>query len=343
MRSRSTRSERRRPQLKPLAEQTIVITGATSGIGLATARKAAARGANLVLAARNEEALQKLCNDLSSTGVAVGVRVDVGKEEDLAQVRDAALKQFGGFDTWINNAGVSIYGNLVDISLEDQRRLFDTNFWGVVHGCRLAAEHLSKRGGAIINLGSVASDRAIPVQGIYSASKHAVKGYTDALRVELEASGAPVSVTLIKPAAIDTPYVKHAKNYLDVEPRNIPPYYAPDVVADAILDAAEHPRRDVFVGGASAAMSIMGRSAQRTTDRVMEHMAIRSQRTNEPARPRKDALHEPGDGLSERGDYTGHVAKSSLYTEAMRHPKVSGALLLTTGLLARNLWRGRHR
>src|SRR5213076_34618 len=110
--------------------------------------------------------------------------------------------RFGGFDTWVNNAGVSVYGRIEQVPIEDLRKIFETNFWGVVYGSRIAMEQMKNTGGggALINIGSTLSDRAIPLQGMYSASKHAVKGFTDALRIELESESAPVSVTLIKPA-----------------------------------------------------------------------------------------------------------------------------------------------
>ena len=173
--------------LKALSEQIIVITGATSGIGLVTARMAAKRGAKLVLAARSETSLRRLVDEIASAGGEAGyVVADVGREQDVQRIADVAVERFGGFDTWVNNAGVSIYGRLTEVTVEDMRRLFDTNVWGVVHGCRTAAAHLRERGGAIVNVGSTLSDRAIPLQGIYCASKHAVKGFTDAVRMELE-------------------------------------------------------------------------------------------------------------------------------------------------------------
>ena len=196
--------------LKPLEEQTIVITGASSGIGLVTARMAARNGAAVVLAARSGDSLQQLENEiLQAGGEAAHVVADVSKVEDVAKIAEVAKENFGGFDTWVNNAGVSIYGKIEEIPIEDMRRLFDTNFWGLVYGSLEAAKHLRKFGGAIIQIGSEVGDRAIPLQGIYSASKHAVKGFTDAFRMELEKEGAPISVTLIKPAAIDTPYPHH--------------------------------------------------------------------------------------------------------------------------------------
>jgi len=327
--------------LKKVSNQTIVITGATSGIGLATARMAAARGANLVLTARNDEALNALTAELEQNGrKAVSVAADVADEDALRAVSRLAVEAYGGFDTWINNAGVSVYGRIAEVTVEDHRRVFETNFWGVVLGSRIAAEHLAERGGALINIGSALSDRAIPLQGMYSASKHAVKGFTDAFRMELEAEGAPISITLIKPAAIDTPYTRHAKNYLESQPKNPAPVYAPDVVARAILHAAAHPIRDLFAGGGAAAISAAGHYAPRVTDRLMSRVMIKSQKSDRPARARNaHALDKPGAGMDERGDYEGHVSETSLYTEAKLHPVLLGATLIAAGVAAAALAR----
>jgi short-subunit dehydrogenase len=328
-------------QLKKLGEQTIVITGASSGIGLVTARMAARQGAKLVLAARSEDALRRLVDEIKAEGgEAIYVVADVGQEQDVRRIRDAAIQHFGGFDTWVNNAGVSIYGRVLDVSMEDHRQLFETNYWGLVHGSRIAAEHLRTRGGAIVNVGSSLSDRAIPLQGTYCASKHAVKGYTDALRMELEEEDAPISVTLIKPSAIDTPYKDHAKNYLPVEPQNPPPVYAPETVAEAILYSAEHPERDVFVGAGGKAISVSGKYAPRLTDKVMEAALFDIQQTETPSpEDRRDGLYDASEDLRERGGYDGHVAESSLYTKATLHPLVTSALLLGSSLALAAWWR----
>src|SRR5688572_27755919 len=329
-------------KLKKINEQTIVITGATSGIGLTTARMAADRGAKLVLAARNEEALQKLVEEINSSGgEAVSVVADVGVEEDVRKIAERAAEIFAGFDTWVNNAGVSIYGKLEDVPFEDQRRLFETNYWGVVYGSLAAVGHLKTRGGALINIGSILSDRAIPLQGAYCASKHAVKGFTDALRMELEAEDAPISVTLIKPSAIDTPYTDHAKNYLPVEPRNPPPVYSPETVAEAILYCAENAERDVFVGGGGKGLTLLGNYAPRTTDKVMEWTMFDLQQSDKPARPREQhSLDKPSGPSGERGHYDGHVAESSLYTKGSLHPLITGGLILAGAGLAYVTYRG---
>jgi short-subunit dehydrogenase len=332
-------------RLKKLQDQVIVITGASSGIGLTTARMAAKRGARLVLAARNGDALQKLCDELKGFGAsAIHVVADVSREEDVRAIARAAIAHFGSFDTWINNAGVSIFGKLNEVSLEDQRRIFETNFWGVVHGSLVAVEHFKTRGGALINLGSELSDVGITLQGMYAASKHAVKGFTDSLRMELEEAGAPVSVTLIKPAAIDTMFLAHAKNYMEVEPKLPAPIYAPEVVAQAILFAAEQPKRDIFVGSASKITSTGARYFPQLMDRYMKRFASRQQRTDQPAsRTTQDALYQPGTSLQERQGYLGHVCESSLYTKASLHPKTTGLVLAGAGVALAALWQARPR
>jgi short-subunit dehydrogenase len=168
-------------------------------------RGAAARGAKLVLAARNEDALARLADELNNQGTeTIYVVADVGHKEQVRHIGEAAIRHFGRLDTWINNAGVGIFGTHEEVSTEDKRQVFETNFWGVVYGSLAAVKHLRSHGGALINVGSGFSDRAAPLQGIYAASKHAVKGFTDSLRIELEEENLPISVTLIKPASIDT-------------------------------------------------------------------------------------------------------------------------------------------
>src|SRR5919107_2335363 len=235
---------------KPVEDQVVVITGASSGIGLATAHLFAERGAKgLVLVARNEDALRKIADELSHGSTrAIAVAADVSKREDLERVSRTAIETFGGFDTWVNDAAVAVYGTLEEVPIEDQRQLFEVNYWGVVNGSLIAAQHLRSRGGAIVNVGSVLSERTMILQTQYSASKHAVKAFTDGLRMELEEQGAPVSVTLIKPSSIDTPYIEHARNFLKDQPALPPPAYDPHLVAKAIVFAAENSRRELTVG-----------------------------------------------------------------------------------------------
>jgi short-subunit dehydrogenase len=302
---------------KPLNEQVMVITGASSGIGLATARMATARGAKVVLAARDEAELQDVVGEITARGgEAVAVAADVANPDDVERIAERAMNAFGGIDTWVNNAGVSIYGKLMDVPLDDQRRLFDTNFWGVVHGCRTAVRFMRSSGGVLINMGSIVSDRAVPLQGAYSASKHAVKAYSDTLRMELEHDHVPVAVTLVKPGAIDTPYYQHAKNYMSEEPAPPPPVYSAETVARTICECAERPVRDITVGGGGRLIAAMGTLAPRMADAYMERTMFRQQKSGRP-NDHRDSLHATSGNGEESGGYEGHVMRSSAYTRAV--------------------------
>jgi len=317
-------------QLKKLSQQTIVITGASSGIGLVTARMAAAAGAKVVLGARNEDALRQLADEIRGRGGKAAYAVtDVGSEEAIRGLADVAIASFGGLDTWVNNAGVSIFGRIMDVSIEDMRRMFDTVYWGVVYGSRAAVAYAREhdRPVALINVGSIFGDRATVLQSTYAAAKHAVHGFTDALRMELEAEGAPVSVTLIHPGRIDTPYNEHAQSYIPEQPAHRGMIYPPEAVAEAILFAATHPRRDMFVGFQAKAGAVLGALAPRLTDRVMELVMFRSQQADRPSRSREtSALHHAGYGLHERGTHEGHVRRRSWYVKASKHPVLAAAL-----------------
>ena len=325
-------------KLKKLRDQVIVITGASSGIGLTAAELAAARGARVVLNARNEADLRRAVDGIRLRGGrAIYVAGDVADDEALELVAQRAVDEFGGFDTWVNNAGIGMYGKTWEMTLADKRRLFDINFWGVVHGCRAAVPHLREHGGALINIGSIAGDVATPLLGIYSASKFAVKGYTDALRMELEHEGAPVAVTLIKPGPTNTPFIEHARNYMEAEPEFAPPVFAPEEVAHAILRCAERTTREIVVGGPNRVMSMVGSVAPRVMDVYMENAMFRQQqRHNEPA-DWDDSLYAPQPDGRRRGPTQRRTMERSAYTRAMLSdagrilPVVAlGALVATT-------------
>jgi len=329
-------------KLKPLAEQVIVITGATSGIGLSTARAAAARGAKLVLTARSEEALDAVRAELTAKGAQVAyAAADVADRAALQAVADLAVERFGGFDTWVNNAGVSIFGAILKTPVEDQRRLFETNYWGVVHGSLIAVEHFKTRpgGGALINVGSVLGDVAIPLQGAYSASKHAVKGFTHALRLELIGQRAPVSVTLIKPSAIDTPYKDHARNLTGMAVRNPPPIYGAPLAAQAILYAAEHRTRELTVGAGGQALAIVSAVAPFLAEPLLAWAAPALSRDNSGRRRALvDNLYAPAQDLRERS-FQKAVRETSLYTSAQMRPKTTLTLAVLAGLAASAVFR----
>ncbi|WP_119679326.1 SDR family oxidoreductase [Indioceanicola profundi] len=324
-----------RPHLKPIGEQVIVITGASSGIGLTTARMAARRGARVVLGARDHAAPARIADEIRMEGgEAIPVAVDVADEDQLRAVAQAAIDAFGRIDSWVNNAGVAIYGRILDTPDEDHRRLFETNYWGVVNGSKVAVEYMRNSGGALINVGSSVGDRAVPLQGVYSASKHAVKGFTVALRMELEAENLPISVTLIKPGAVDSMYEEHGKILTEHEPMNPPPIYAPETVARAILYAAEHPRRDLVVGSGGKMLSLSETLAPRLTDRLMERFLIPFEKSGGPQRRFTHSLYGPSRDGRERAGRHSMVRERSYYTEAVTHPLATGMVLAGLAALA---------
>ncbi|ADV28693.1 short-chain dehydrogenase/reductase SDR [Pseudoxanthomonas suwonensis 11-1] len=282
-------------QHKPLDQQVIVVTGASSGIGLCTALSAAEQGARVVLAARSLDVLQEAVATITSAGgQALAAQCDVSRREDVDAVARLAHQRFGGIDTWVNNAGVSIYGRLEEVSEEDSRRLFDINFWGVVNGSLAALPFLRASGGVLVNLGSEVSDAVLPLQGMYAASKHAVKGFTDALRVEEErVDDSPVSIVLVQPTATDTPFPQHARNYMDREPKLPSPMIEPSRVAAAILHAATHGGRATQVGAMSKFNSLASRLAPALAERMAALQAGRQQLDAPPLDPR-GTLDQPG-------------------------------------------------
>jgi short-subunit dehydrogenase len=280
---------------KPIERQVIVITGASSGIGLATALTAAEKGATVVMLARSEQTLAEIAEEIrASGGHALALTVDVGDADAVAEAVDRIVEEFGRIDTWVNNAGVSIYGSLDEIGLEDARRLFDTNFWGVVHGSLAALPHLRRENGALINVGSEVSEAVVPLQGMYTASKHAVKGFTDALRVEVEnVDRSGMSVVLIQPTAVNTPFPEHARNYMSREPKLPDPQIDPAQVAAAIIEAAQSGGRDIKVGSMARLNVMASRLMPRVADRLSALQVDRQQLDEAPIRP-QGTLYEAG-------------------------------------------------
>lgn len=248
-----------------------------------------------MLAARSDETLVDITRRIAAAGGhAIAVHCDVSRREEVEALAAATIRHFGRIDTWVNNAGVSIYGRLDVVSDEDSHKLFETNFWGVVYGSLVALPFLKTQGGALINIGSEVSDAVVPLQGMYSASKHAVKGFTDALRIEIEEiDDAKVAVTLIQPTAVDTPYPQHARNYLDKQAKLPSPQIAPEKVAEAILDAATRHRRDVTVGMMAKINTTIAKIAPSLGDR-MGPSFVPKQQADAPPTTAEGTLDKPG-------------------------------------------------
>lgn len=313
---------------KKLADQTIIITGASSGIGLATARRAAKEGSRLVLVSRNEDVLRQTCDEIrTSGGQAIYVVADVGDERQVRHVADVAIREFGGFDTWVNNAGVVVFANLMDIPSEDHERLFRTNYWGVVYGSRAAADHFRTRddGGTLINVASINAEMPVPILGAYSASKAAVKAYSDVLRMELLHEDAPVKISVIKPSGISTPISEHGKSHMEDRGKVMPPLYDGELVADAILTASQKWVREITVGETGRMSTMAWNVAPSMMDRIIAWALPKAQSTGKPRMPDDNLFHPGQDGQVYLGGER-HGLRLSPYTKARLHPAAAAGL-----------------
>src|SRR3954453_12260251 len=271
---------------RPVQDQVVVITGASSGIGRAAALEFARAGANVVCAARTEAALDSLVGEITADGgTAIAVPTDVADPAAVYALAEVAETTYGRIDTWVNAAAVSVWGRVEDITDAEFDRVLRVNFLGQVHGVHAALPALRRAGGGVlIGVSSVEGVRAVPLHGPYTASKFALRALYDSLRVELAQEGAPIAVTTILPASIDTPFFEHARSRLGALVKPPPPVYAPEIVAASIVYAAGHPRREIPVGGSAVAFYLGQRLSPALTDALLSipRVGVGTQRTDRP-------------------------------------------------------------
>jgi short-subunit dehydrogenase len=334
-----------RPQL---GDQVVVITGASQGIGRETALQLAVRGASIVIAARNEEALQQLAAQVERLGgEAEPVVTDVAEYDQVERLAQRAVERFGRIDTWVNNAAVSIYGTVEQLEPDEMERLVRVNLLGQMYGSKAAIARMKpRRTGTIVNVGSALSERAIPLQSAYVASKHGVQGFTEALRLELIHEDAGVDVVLILPSSMNTPLFNFARSKLGVQPMPVPPVYEPRVVAKAICHAAEHGGREIVVGGWGKLLIAGQWLSPSLLDRYMLQggRAFEQQKTHRPD-DHRDNLFDASTGPGSTTGQFGEGSKStSLYTTHLElHPNrkriAAAALMLGALALVRRIGR----
>lgn len=329
--------------MKPLHQQVVVVVGASSGIGRETARRFARRGARVVVAARSRPALASLVNEIESAGGRATARVaDVTDFAQMEALADAAVATYGQLDTWVHLAAVGMWATVEQTTPAEFRRIIDVNLTGQAYGAMAALPHLRRTGrGALIHVSSGEGKLALPLQGAYSASKHGVVALLDALRIELQHEGVPISVTNVMPSSINTPFFNKAGTKLGVKPRPLPPMYQPRLVADAILFAAEHPTPELVVGGAARVGIFAKHVVPRLVDAVLARVGIRLQRTSEPksdAAPHNLYAALPDEERIE-GDFGPESRSWSVYTTLVLHPTArhlgTGAAVIACALAAR--------
>jgi NAD(P)-dependent dehydrogenase (short-subunit alcohol dehydrogenase family) len=273
-------------KLKPIAEQVVVVMGASSGIGRATALRFAEQGAAVVVAARGEPGLTSLVAEIErGGGRATAVVADVTDPAQVQAVADRAVAEHGRLDTWVQMAGVLLVAGFDDTTPAEFARVLEVNLLGQVHGAKAALPHLRRGGGAFISMSSMGAKRGIPLQTAYCSSKHGIDGFLEALRVELQRDGVPVSVTQIMPGTINTPLFDNARTKTGVKPVAPPPAYPARIVADAIVHAARHPARDLVVGGSAKTLITLEKIAPRLVDAIMRTVGYEVHDTGEPKPP----------------------------------------------------------
>lgn len=337
---------------KRLPGHVVVITGASSGIGRLTALEFARGGAHVHAVARNRTALERLASSSAAlAGTITPAVADVSDHAALRAIAQDAVARHGRIDTWINGAGVAIWARAEDTYPHEVRRVLEVNVLGVVNGTLAALEAMTPvDGGTIVNIGSIESERAMPLQSAYAASKHAVKGFTEALRAELQHEGRNIDVVLVMPSSINTPIFRHARARLGGRmPRPHPPVYDPAAVSQALVAVAQNPVRSVIVGGAGAGLVLLQRVSPGLTDRALAVTGWSGQVSDRPDDGRDNLdnpVDEPG---TARGAFGAGARRRSFYTRFIAlHPvAVRGvALGAAAGIglvLRRRTARHRHR
>jgi NAD(P)-dependent dehydrogenase (short-subunit alcohol dehydrogenase family) len=323
-------------KLKPVEEQVVALMGASSGIGRETALRFAGRGAKVVVSARSKEGLDSLVEEIRSAGgEAAAVAAEVTAFDQVKAVADTAAGVYGRLDTWVHLAAVSIFAPFEQTTPEEFKRVVEIDLLGQAYGAMAALPHIKREGrGALVHVTSVVARRAVPLQSAYCAAKHGVDGFLESLRVELRREGWPIGVTNVMPAAINTPFFDKARTKLGVKPKGFPPMYAPDVVSDAILYAAEKAPRDIVAGGAGKGMILGQRLSPRLMDAIMLPGGFGSQQTDEPKpHDAPDALFEPVEDQDRaEGDLGSQTLSRSLSTWLDTHPVAKRGLIAGAAL-----------
>jgi NAD(P)-dependent dehydrogenase (short-subunit alcohol dehydrogenase family) len=338
----STVLEKRPPEIlgvvgakKPLSEQVVVVTGASSGLGRAVARGAAQRGAKLVVTARGRDGLDACVREAEAFGTeAIAVPADCTVQDEVARVVEEAIDRFGRIDTYVANAIVTVYAETYRYEPDELRRVMDVNFFGQVYGYWAALPHLRESQGTFLSVQSALAYRGIPLQGAYCASKAALRNFFESARVELEKERSGVAISVVHPAAINTPQFDRDRQKIGKQPQPVPPIYQPEPFADAVLHCCEHPIRELPIGWGAQKLMWGQKLSPRAGDLMLLRMGWKSQHTDED-KPldAPDNLFSPLPGdPGAHGRFDARSRASTLWTSLrLRRRLVGTALAVAAG------------
>ena len=316
-----------------MQDAVVAITGASSGVGRACAREFARRGACIGLIARGRDGLEAARREVEELGArALVFTLDVADAEAVEAAAAAIEEQLGPIDVWVNNAMLSVFSPIAELSAEEVRRVTEVTYLGYVHGTLSALRRMRPRNrGVIVQVGSALAFRAIPLQAAYCAAKHAIEGFTEALRCELLHDESNVRVTMVQLPALNTPHFSVVRTRLPRHPKPVPPIFQPELAARAIAFAAEHPRRELWVAGSTVRALLGNKLAPGLLDRYFARNGYAAQQTEKPVEPnRADNLAGPLPGdRGAHGIFGGEAHARSLQLLAMTQRR-----LLTAGALA---------
>lgn len=323
---------------RPISEQIIVVTGASSGVGRAIARDFGARGARVGLIARNREALAHAAEEIRATGgEALPLPLDVADAAAVEAAADEVVRKWGRIDTWVNDAMVSVFSPVKEMKPAEYRRITEVNYLGYVHGTLAALKHmLPLDQGTIIQIGSALAYRSIPLQSAYCASKAAIRGFTDSLRSELIHDRSNVHLTMLQLPAVNTPQFDVVRSRLPRKPQPVPPIFQPELIAAAAVRAAQKPPRELWISRSTIKAIVGQRLAPEVADRYLATFGYSAQQTDvlePPSRPDNVDAPLPGD-RGAHGRFDAQARRTSLELWLRLHPRMAlasaAALALAT-------------